>query len=100
MPLAAVPGAFEHVISLASSSGVFFLLATHPDKMERLVHEIRSAFAAPADMTYTSICKLDYLTVCIDEGLRMYPPGPQNFTREVRKGGLTTCGYFVPEGVS
>lgn len=81
-------------------SGVLFLLLTNPDCLSRLKHEVRSTFAAEADITIASVSTLPYMLACLDEALRCYPPIASGLPRVVAKGGKTLCGKYVPEDVS
>ena len=40
------------------------------------------------------------MNVCLQEALRIYPPGPIAFFRITPKGGNMICGEWIPEGVS
>ena len=81
-------------------SGVTYLLLRNPDKMRKLVAEIRSRFENEDDISIHSVAELKYLLAVLDEALRLYPPVPLNPNRLVPKGGVVVCGKFVPEGVS
>ncbi|KAL1840908.1 hypothetical protein VTJ49DRAFT_7650 [Mycothermus thermophilus] len=81
-------------------SGVTFLLLTHPDKYNRLVKEIRGAFATDADITLTGLGGLDYLNAVLEEGMRMYPPVPILMPRIVPGKGENVEGYWIPGGTT
>jgi averantin hydroxylase len=81
-------------------SGVTYLLLRNPDKMRKLVDEIRNRFKNEDEISIHSVAELKYLLAVLDEALRMYPPVPMNPNRLVPKGGVVVCGKFVPEGVS
>lgn len=51
-------------------SGVTYYLLLSPDKMRRLVEEIRGAFSNEGDLTIGNLRQLKYLQACFDEGLR------------------------------
>ncbi|KAK5130047.1 hypothetical protein LTR08_002521 [Meristemomyces frigidus] len=55
-------------------SGLTFHLLKNPDKLAKLVTEIRSALASEEEITIERLQALPYLHACIEEGLRMYPP--------------------------
>ena len=84
----------------SSLSGVTWLLLSNPEKMAKLTAEVRSAFEAESEITFTSVQKLDYMLACLNEALRMYPPVATGLPREVPRGGAVISGNFVPEGVS
>lgn len=80
--------------------GVTFLMLKHPDILNKLKQEVRSAFKSENEITLTSVGNLEYMLACLNEAMRIYPPAPVGFPREVPKGGVTINGQFVPEGVS
>lgn len=81
-------------------SGVTYLLLTNPEKMEKVVKEIRSSFSSEEEITFVSVNKLDYLLACLNEALRMYPPTPDAFPRRTGQGPEIICGKLVPPDVS
>ncbi|KAF3004318.1 hypothetical protein E8E13_009274 [Curvularia kusanoi] len=81
-------------------SGLTYILLRNPDRMKRLVAELRSSFSSFEDMTMTNLSQLEYLGACIDEGLRLYPPVPVGIPREVPEGGASVCGQWVPGGAT
>uniref|UniRef100_L2G907 Cytochrome p450 monooxygenase n=1 Tax=Colletotrichum fructicola (strain Nara gc5) TaxID=1213859 RepID=L2G907_COLFN len=78
-------------------AGVTYLLLKNPDKMKKLVEEVRTMFASEEEIDLTSVNRLTYMLACLDEALRMYPPVPTGLPREVPKGGATICGQYIPE---
>lgn len=44
--------------------------------------------------------ELAYLTACIEENLRVFPPAPIGFLRSINPGGDTIDGHFLPGGTS
>jgi len=83
-------------------SGVTYLLLRTPDALKKVTEEIRSAFKSEGDMTFTSVGQLTYLTACISEALRRYPPVSIGLPRFVPEGrvGTMIAGHNVPEKVS
>lgn len=81
-------------------SGLTYLLLKNPEKMRRLTSELRASFSSFADMTMTNLSQLEYLSACIEEGLRYYPPVPVGPPRTTPQGGAFVCGRWVPGGVS
>lgn len=77
-------------------SGLTYLLLTNPDCMRKLCEEIRGAFATEADMNMEQIAALPYLTACIKEAFRLYPPIPLGLPRRTPENGSTINGTFVP----
>ncbi|KAK7704627.1 hypothetical protein SLS64_008391 [Diaporthe eres] len=79
-------------------SGCTYLLLTNPDKMEKLKHEVRSAFASESEITATSVNKLSYMLGVLNEALRLYPPVTSSLVRVVPTGGDMITDHWVPEG--
>jgi cytochrome P450 len=79
-------------------SGLTYYLCKNPEKMARLVDEIRQ-FRTYDDLTLGSLQALPYLAACIEEGLRMYPPVPVGTMRLAPAEGAVVCGRWVPGGV-
>ncbi|EON61526.1 hypothetical protein W97_00741 [Coniosporium apollinis CBS 100218] len=81
-------------------SGLTFYLLKTPATMDRLVNEIRSAFADTKEITMERLAQLKYLNACVEEGLRMYPPVPIGLPRVTPPEGTEICGRFVAGGTS
>ncbi|KAB8263697.1 cytochrome P450 [Aspergillus pseudonomiae] len=56
-------------------SGVTYLILKNPEAYQTLVKEVRSAFNSEEEINLLSVAKLPYMLACLDEALRMYPPG-------------------------
>ena len=80
-------------------SGVTFLLLNNPDKLERVVNEVRSTFASPEEISFVNINKLPYLLACLNEALRMYPPIPDAFPRNTASNVEVLLDQLVPPNV-
>ena len=82
------------------SGTTFFLLKT-PNTMQKLVEEVRNAFPSEAEINFVNCsARLPYMTACLNEGLRIYPPGPTGAPRRTPKDGMTDiAGYHVPPWV-
>jgi cytochrome P450 len=81
-------------------SGLTYLLLKNPEKRVRLTSEVRSAFQDTDQMTLQGVKQLHYLSACIEETLRLYPPTPTGTARIIPHPGSTICGSFIPGGVS
>ncbi|KAH8683932.1 cytochrome P450, partial [Ilyonectria robusta] len=81
-------------------SGALFLLLQHPDKMQKLVDELTTAFESDDMMTIDNTERLTYLAAVLEEGLRLYSPAVAAFPRQVPKGGATIDGQYVAGGMS
>ena len=80
-------------------SGVTYLLLKHPAVLNKLVDEVRSAFDSESDIRLVEVNKLAYMLACLDEAMRMYPPVPGSFPRDVPAGGDRIGDRYVPESV-
>ncbi|KAL4861622.1 hypothetical protein BDV12DRAFT_203822 [Aspergillus spectabilis] len=81
-------------------SGATYYLLTNPSALAKLTKEIRATFTSPGEIDSTTVTKCRYLSACLDEALRVYPPSPQTHTRVTPPGGVTVAGKFVPEGIT
>ncbi|KAF2846747.1 benzoate 4-monooxygenase cytochrome P450 [Plenodomus tracheiphilus IPT5] len=81
-------------------SGLTYILLKNPEKMERLVDEVRGAFTSFNDMSMSRLAQLNFLNACLEEGLRMYPPLPVGLPRVTPVGGSAVCGHWVAGGTS
>ncbi|KUL88969.1 hypothetical protein ZTR_06124 [Talaromyces verruculosus] len=79
-------------------SGLTYYLLKNPDKMRKLVQEIRTSFAAQDELTIEKLRQLKYMAACFEEGLRCYPPVPNGLYRTIPEGGAAICGEYLPEG--
>lgn len=80
--------------------GIFFYLTRNPRPYTKLIREIRSTFNTAEEIVPgPKLLSCQYLRACIDEGMRMTPPGPSELGRQVRPGGLTVMGEYIPAGV-
>lgn len=79
-------------------TGTLYLLAVHPDVLQKLVAEVRGRFQRREDITLTSVAGLTYMLAVLDEALRIYPPDGVSSPRLVPAGGHEIAGSFVPGG--
>ncbi|TIA15896.1 benzoate 4-monooxygenase cytochrome P450 [Aureobasidium pullulans] len=91
-------GGTETIATLLS--GLTYYLLINPDKLARLVAEIRSTFTAESEITVDELARLPYLNACIEEGLRIYPPTPASLPRRVPQEGAFIAGKWIPGDVS
>lgn len=79
-------------------AGVIYLLMTHPDRMHRLVTELRQRFQSNKDITFDSVAKIPFLIAVLDETLRYYPPAPFGVSRVVTPAqGSEIDGFWLPQ---
>ncbi|GMG47884.1 unnamed protein product [Aspergillus oryzae var. brunneus] len=77
-------------------SGVTYLLLKNPEAYQRLREEVRSTFSSEDDINLSSAAKLPYMLACVEEALRMYPPGAIGPPRVTPKGGAEILGARIP----
>ena len=81
-------------------SGITYLLVQHPRVLNKLVSEVRSAFKSEDEINLVGANQLRYMLACLDEAMRMYPPVPSTFPRNVPLGGDLVGDRWIPGGVS
>ncbi|MCJ1381728.1 hypothetical protein MMC17_004839 [Xylographa soralifera] len=86
----------ETVTTLLSS--LTYLLTRDDRIMQNLILEIRNGFTNEQQMTVQNISQLPYLTACIKEALRVFPPIPEGLPRIVPFEDEEISGHFVPGG--
>ncbi|KAK2878179.1 hypothetical protein FQN49_001082 [Arthroderma sp. PD_2] len=90
-------GTGSHTISTLLTGLVYFL-GSNPHAMKALSHEVRTSFKTSEEINLVSVYKLKYLTACLQETMRLYPPVITMLWRTPPKGGGTAAGLFIPEG--
>jgi cytochrome P450 len=80
-------------------AALLYLLCQYPDKMKKLMTEIRSECTSEAEISMEKLGTLKYLNACIAEGLRLYPPLALGLPRIVPKDGAEIAGSWIPGGV-
>lgn len=86
---------FDPITNLLSA--VVYYLGKCPDKMKRLVQEIREAFSSYDDINPDALQKLNYLQAVLDEGLRIHTNAAFGLPR--LSPGANVDGHFIPKGV-
>jgi cytochrome P450 len=76
------------------------LLMRHRHVYDKLAEEVRSTFSTEAEIRFEILKDLPYMSACINEAMRIFPPVPAGLLRTVPKDGDTIDGTFVPGGVS
>ena len=80
-------------------SALTYLLTRHGRIMDKLSEEICNSFPNESMITVQSVSQLQYLTACIQETLRLFPPIPEGLPRVVPSGGEDICSQRIPGGV-
>ncbi|KAG7116684.1 Cytochrome monooxygenase like protein [Verticillium longisporum] len=87
-----------------SLRAVFYLLLKHPQKMEKLLHELSTEsqagrFARPdALVQWEEVRSLPYLSAVINEALRCHPAAGLTLERVVPSQGIDVAGQRIPGG--
>ncbi|TGJ79518.1 hypothetical protein E0Z10_g9255 [Xylaria hypoxylon] len=80
-------------------SAVSHYLSGSPRCYRRVAEEIRSTFTSADEIRLgPKLNSCVFLRACIDEALRLSPPGGASFWRRVEPGGSSIGGEFIPEG--
>ena len=83
-------------------SAMFFYLAQDPEAYKTLAEEIRTTFKSGQDIrTGSKLNGCSYLRACIDETLRMSPPGLAISWRQQEPGDnepFVVDGHVIPKG--
>ncbi|KAG7459980.1 hypothetical protein MATL_G00216350 [Megalops atlanticus] len=83
--------------SSSSLSFIAYLLATNPEKMNKLQDEIDEVFPNQAPLKYESLIQMEYLDMVINESMRIYPIGAR--LERVCKKTVEINGMTIPKGV-
>jgi cytochrome P450 len=86
--------------SATTLSGLHYWLFRTPHAYDKLKAEIRARYQSVEEIDARSAANLPYLTACIEETFRIYPPIPIAMPRVTPMGGCTIAGKYVPGGVS
>lgn len=102
-------------------SGLFYNLLMNPEKLKKLVKEVRESIKSEDDLTLENIQSLKYLVACFDESMRgrrqltcweihprfriaknhvVYPSVSLGPPRVMDSDGGIVSGHFVPKDVS
>ncbi|KAH6872093.1 cytochrome P450 [Thelonectria olida] len=77
-------------------SGVTYYLVRDAKRMAILQDEVRKAFSSTKEINYDNVKKLPYLTACLDEALRIYPPVADTFPRNTGPRSEVINGQLIP----
>ena len=90
----------ETTSTLLAGATYYLLQEQNACVMEKLLAEIRGAFATDPDITIFAVAQLKYLGAVLEEALRVYPPVPLGQQRVVPAPGDAVLGKWLPGGVS
>ncbi|KAI1813104.1 cytochrome P450 [Poronia punctata] len=78
---------------------VFHLLLLHPDKLEKAVKEVRSAFPPDHLILHKEVlAQLPYIEACVSEALRVSPTTAGLTPRVSPSQGIELQGHYIPPG--
>lgn len=81
-------------------AALFYHLARAPDVSRQLNVEILKAVNHESEITGSLVSELPYLNAAINEAMRLCPSLPTAMPRIIPEQGATTCGHWLPGGVS
>ncbi|KAI0392633.1 cytochrome P450 [Xylariaceae sp. FL0594] len=83
----------------STMAALLHYLSVYPECYTKLAQEVRSTFTAREEIRLgPKLNSCIFLRACVDETLRLSPPGGSSYWREVEKGGTTIGADFLPEG--
>ncbi|KAL0930186.1 uncharacterized protein CTRU02_215006 [Colletotrichum truncatum] len=82
--------------SATALSALTYLLLRNPDKLQRLLKEVRSV-GGRRQINNETVRGMPYLQACLSECLRLHPPVPTGGLRVIGQGGNTVLGHHLPE---
>lgn len=88
----------ETVATLLSATT--YLLTQNPEALSALAKQIRENYHDDSLLTIHNLTHNTYLTACIEEALRLFPPVPEGLPRVTPPEGDHIGGHWVPGGVS
>jgi cytochrome P450 len=77
-----------------------WLLCKDPERMKKVVSEVRGAFATESEITMSSVNGLKYMIAVLSETLRILPPVSGSTVRMTDEGGNVIAGRWIPGKVS
>ena len=77
-------------------SGTINHLLRNPERLQRLLHEIRSTFPSEKNITAASLKNTPYINAVLNEGMRLCPTIPDAMRRLVPAGGAYVASQFLP----
>ncbi|KAK5124576.1 hypothetical protein LTR08_005728 [Meristemomyces frigidus] len=86
-------------VRLAIAAAIFYLLK-NPPVLDKITKEIRASVLSADEITDSILSRIKYLRACVNEALRLTPPKAASIPREVREGGITIDGMYIPRGMT
>lgn len=82
-----------HDTTAAGLAWAIYNLAKYPEELKKVQAEIDRVLGDVNELTIETLNKMEYLTMCIKETLRLYPPVP-SFARTLHEDKVI-CGYRI-----
>jgi tryprostatin B 6-hydroxylase len=89
--------------SASALTAIFYLLAHHPDEVEKLRRELepyRDADHSTDEFLHSEIARLPHLNGVINEALRLFPAVPGTLPRKTPRGGIVVQGVRIPGDIT
>ncbi|XP_038616381.1 cytochrome P450 4B1-like [Tachyglossus aculeatus] len=86
-----------HDTTTSGISWFLYSLALHPEHQQRCREEVQEILGDRDTFQWDDLGKMTYLTLCMKESLRLYPPVPQIY-RQLNKPVHFVDGRNLPEG--
>ncbi|XP_045395060.1 cytochrome P450 4F2-like [Lemur catta] len=88
-----------HDTTASGLSWVLYNLAKHPEYQERCRQEVQELLRdrEPKEIEWEDLAQLPFLTMCIKESLRLYPPSP-TISRYCAQDVVLPEGRVIPKG--
>ncbi|XP_036612351.1 cytochrome P450 4B1-like [Trichosurus vulpecula] len=86
-----------HDTTTSGISWFLYCMALHPEHQQRCREEVQEILGNRDTIQWEDLGKMTYLTMCIKESFRLYPPVPQVY-RQLNKPVTFMDGKSLPEG--
>ncbi|XP_075143319.1 cytochrome P450 4B1-like [Leptodactylus fuscus] len=86
-----------HDTTASGVSWTLYCMAKYPEHQEKCREEIREVLGDRTTVEWEDLSKLPYTTMCIKEGMRLYPPVP-GVARELKEPITFFDGRSLPKG--
>ncbi|XP_031825032.1 cytochrome P450 4B1-like [Sarcophilus harrisii] len=86
-----------HDTTTSAISWFLYCISLHPEHQQRCREEVQEILGNRNTIQWEDLGKMTYLTLCIKESFRLYPPVPQIY-RQLNKPITFMDGKSLPEG--
>ncbi|KAF5511195.1 Trichothecene C-15 hydroxylase [Colletotrichum siamense] len=77
-----------------------YFLATHPEALQKLNDEVRSAFKSEDEIDVNSVQNLPYMLAVLKEAMRVHPAVAISLPRSTPRSGAQVAGEHIPGGTT